>query len=390
LTPVEELLRGRIRQDGALPFREVMQAALYDPVHGYYTNLRGFGEQGDFITSPERHPAFGWLLGRQALDAWEALDRPRPFRILELGAGSGALAAPLFEFLRDSGVSEIAYTIDETSPSLRSVQRARLTDAAFRWTGTEEAAHFIVANEVADALPVHRMVWRAGHCHELYVGLDERDALTWVEQATPSAELDAYFAALHHVPDEGSIADVCLDLAAWLRHLAGRLERGVGLVIDYAASPPRDSLLTYYRHSMGSDPLVRLGQQDISTHVDLRTLVRLAIAEGLRAGATAQSGLLLNLGFAQVQAQLSGPTDRQALAHLVDPKGAGGQIAAVFLLRDLPGYRPVGAVGRDDWPAPAHLPSLPPDQDESDFLDQWREAFGGDQTPEPPAGPQAR
>jgi SAM-dependent MidA family methyltransferase len=96
LTPVEELLRGRIRQDGALPFREVMQAALYDPVHGYYTNLRGFGEQGDFITSPERHPAFGWLLGRQALDAWEALDRPRPFRILELGAGSGGLAAPPF------------------------------------------------------------------------------------------------------------------------------------------------------------------------------------------------------------------------------------------------------------------------------------------------------
>jgi SAM-dependent MidA family methyltransferase len=389
LTPVEELLRGRIRQDGALPFREVMQAALYDPVHGYYTNLRGFGEQGDFITSPERHPAFGWLLGRQALDAWEALDRPRPFRILELGAGSGALAAPLFEFLRDSGVSEIAYTIDETSPSLRSVQRARLTDAAFRWTGTEEAAHFIVANEVADALPVHRMVWRAGHCHELYVGLDERDALTWVEQATPSAELDGYFAALHHVPDEGSIADVCLDLAAWLRHLAGRLERGVGLVIDYAASPPRDSLLTYYRHSMGSDPLVRLGQQDISTHVDLRTLVRLAIAEGLRAGATAQSGLLLNLGFAQVQAQLSGPTDRQALAHLVDPKGAGGQIAAVFLLRDLPGYRPVGAVGRDDWPAPAHLPSLPPDQDESDFLDQWHEAFGADEAPGSPFEPLA-
>ena len=72
-----------------------MQAALYHPEYGYYTNLRGFGAEGDFITSPERHPAFGWLLGRQALDVWEALDRPRPFKILELGAGSGALAEPL-------------------------------------------------------------------------------------------------------------------------------------------------------------------------------------------------------------------------------------------------------------------------------------------------------
>ena len=126
---------------------------------------------------------------------------------------------------------------------------------------------------------------------------------------------------------------------------------------------------------MGSDPLIRLGQQDISVHVDLRTLVRLAIGQGLRAGATAQRGLLLNLGLEQVIAQLHGPTDRKALAQLVDPNGLGGQIAAVFLLRALPEYVPVGAKGRADWPEPVGLLSLPPDQDESDFLGQWREAF---------------
>jgi hypothetical protein len=128
---------------------------------------------------------------------------------------------------------------------------------------------------------------------------------------------------------------------------------------------------------MGSDPLVRLGQQDISVHVDLRTLVRLAIAEGLRTGATAQRGLLLNLGFQQVLARYRGPTDREALAGLVDPNGLGGQIAAVFLLRGLPAeYKPVGAVGRADWPEPETLPSLPPNQDETEFLEQWHEAFG--------------
>jgi hypothetical protein len=60
---------------------------------------------------------------------------------------------------------------------------------------------------------------------------------------------------------------------------------------------------------------------------------------------------------------------------LADPNGLGGQIAAVFLLRGLPEYKPVGAVGRADWPEPAGVPSLPPDQDEADFLSQWREAF---------------
>src|SRR3981081_1400875 len=94
-TPVEAVLRERIARDGPLSFREVMQAALYHPEYGYYMHLRGFGADGDFTTSPERHPAFGWLLGRQALDVWEALDRPQPFKMLELGGGSGALAEAL-------------------------------------------------------------------------------------------------------------------------------------------------------------------------------------------------------------------------------------------------------------------------------------------------------
>jgi SAM-dependent MidA family methyltransferase len=372
-TPLEALVRERIAREGPLSFRDVMHAALYHPRYGYYTNLRGFGAAGDFITSPERHPAFGWLLGRQALDVWEALDRPRPFKILELGAGSGALAESLMLFLRDQ-VPEIVYTLDEISPSLRDIQQRRLSGSEFRWEGCDKAADFIIANEVADALPVHRAVMRSGRLHALQVGLDEADRLIWVESNAPHAEIEAYFEALHHKPPDGQLVDVCLDLAGWVEALAVRLERGVALVIDYTASPPHDSLLTYYRHTLGSDPLIRLGEQDISAHVDLRTLVRLAITEKLQAGATAQRGLLFNLGFGQVHARLSHPTDRQALAQLVDSNGPGGQIAAVFLLRGLAGYKPAGAVGRD-WPEPSEVPSLPPDYDDRDFLSQWQEAF---------------
>ena len=349
-----------------------MQAALYHPQYGYYTNLRGFGADGDFITSPERHPAFGWLLGRQALDVWEALGRPRPFRILELGAGSGALAESLIACLRQHDLEEVVYTLDEVSPSLRDVQRERLTDSVFRWDATEEPANFILANEVADALPVHRAVVRGGQFHELLVGAN----LTFVEDEGAPPELEKYFADLHYMPPEGSTVDVCLELGQWVEAIARRLEQGVALVIDYAASPPRDTLLTYYRHTLGSDPLIRLGQQDISAHVDLRTLVRLAIGAGLKAGATAQRGLLLNLGFQQVHSLLTGSTDRAALAHLVDANGAGGQIVAAFLLRGMPpDYKPAGAVGRD-WPPPHEVPSLPADRDEADFLSQWHEAFG--------------
>src|SRR6266852_7573587 len=205
-----------------------MQAALYHPEHGYYTNLRGFGAAGDFITSPERHPAFGWLLGRQALDTWQALERPQPFRILELGTGSGALAEPLVALLHRNSV-DVTYTIDEVSPALREVQQQRLTDATFRWDGVEEAAHFIIANEVADALPVHRVIVRGGRLRELLVGVDN-EHLTWIESDGARAELEAYFAALHYLPPEGQVADVCLDLADFVADLAQRLaEPGVAL-----------------------------------------------------------------------------------------------------------------------------------------------------------------
>jgi SAM-dependent MidA family methyltransferase len=371
-TPLETELRQQIADQGAISFHAVMQAALYHPRYGYYTNLRGFGPNGDFITSPERHPAFGWLLGRQALEVWEALDRPRPFRILELGAGSGALAEALMGFLRSEGVTDVVYTLDEVSPALREVQQLRLTAPAFRWEGAEEPANFILANEVADALPVHRAIMRSGHLHELLVGPD----LTWVEADQPHTGLDAYFQALHVLPNEGEVMDICLELEDWVRGISRRLERGMALVIDYTASPPRDSLQTYYRHTLGTDPFVRLGEQDISARVDLRTLVRFGIAEGLKAGAVAQRGLLYNLGWPQVQARLTGMTDREALGHLVDMNAAGGQIVAVFLLRGMPAdYKPAGAVGRQ-WPEPNEVPSLPPAPDEADFLDQWREAFG--------------
>ncbi len=375
MTPLEIQLRERIGRDGPLSFRDVMEAALYDPQLGYYTNLRGFGPDGDFITSPEHHPAFGWLIGRQVVDAWEALGRPEPFRILEIGGGAGALAASVLAHVRQT-VSNVRYTIDERSPSLRAEQQRRLADQAFAWDHTDAPAHFVIANEVADALPVHRGMVRRGQVHELLVTIGDDDRLTWLESDTHSPALDNYLAEAHYTPPEGSLVDICLELDKWLREFAARMhERSVGLILDYAASPPRDSVLTYYRHTMGSDPLLRLGEQDISAHVDLRTLVRLAIARGLRAGATAQRGLLLNLGFQQVMGALPGMTDRQALGQLADPDGLGGKIAVLFLIRGLPEYRPIGAVGGREWPAPVGLPSLPASREEQDFLDQWHEAF---------------
>jgi SAM-dependent MidA family methyltransferase len=367
---LEDELRTRIAESGPLSFAEVMAAALYHPRFGYYTRLRGFGAEGDFVTSPELHPAFGFLLARQVEDVWQALGRAEPLRMLEIGGGSGALAESLLRALR----LPVSYVIDETSPSLWRKQQERLRGLPVGWSPAGEKFHVVLANEVLDAQPVVRLTVRDGALRELRVSSDFR----WVEtQAPPEAE--AYFERLGLLPPEGGVADVNVDLDEWVQQTAAHMaERSLLLVLDYGYPAEKlfarehGTLLTYYRHTMGSDPLVRLGQQDISVHVDFTTLATAAHQAGLDVlGVTSQRTLLRNLGVEPVLRQSRSPQDRQAVEQLLDPHGLG-RIGALFVGRGLRGYTPVGLVGGRDWPVednPPRVGGCDP------FLDLWREAF---------------
>jgi SAM-dependent MidA family methyltransferase len=357
-----------------------MATALYHPRDGYYARLGGFGADGDFITSPELHPAFGALLARQALNLWEALDQPRPLRIVEHGGGSGALARSLLDALEGL---DVRYRLIETSPSLMAVQRANLGGYPVDWGRSDEPVHLVLANEVVDALPVERVVMRDGVLRERRVDV-QQDRLVFVETDHASEPIKRYFAGLGVTLAEGTFAEVNLGITPWVDQAVAPLERGLALVLDYGApaevlfARPPGSLLTYYRHTLGSDPLVRLGEQDISAQVDFSTLATAMHRAGLSVlGLIEQRRLLMNLGLAQVRAALDQGVDRQALAQLTDPAGLGA-VRALFASRGLPGWQPVGLVSGRDWPPFRHVPSLPPmpADDDADFLDQWHEAFG--------------
>jgi SAM-dependent MidA family methyltransferase len=359
-----------------------MELALYHPRHGYYTTLRGFGPRGDFVTSPELHPAFGALLGQQALDLWEALDRPRPLRIVEVGGGSGALAESLLDVVQEH--TSVEYALIERSPSLVRAQRERLIGYPVAWTDAPEPGHLVLANEVLDALPVHRVAVRSGRLRELRVGLGADGDFVWVETEPVPGAVQAYFDALGLLPPEGGVAEVNVDLPNWGARLAGLLGQGLLLVLDYGAPAdelfgrPQGTLLTYYRHTLGSDPLVRLGRQDISAQVDFSTLARAAQAAGLRVlGLTTQARLLLNLGLPQLRARLPKESDQRPLLQLVDPRGLG-RVRALFAAGGLPGWLPAGLAGSRPWPGSARPPALDARPSEADaaFLEQWREAFG--------------
>lgn len=289
------LIADEIRRSGGwIPFARYMELALHEPGIGYYaTGARQFGAQGDFVTAPELGKLFARTLARQL--------RELPFpAVLELGAGSGALAQALLD------EAPFDYHILETSPALEAMQRARL-GARARWMRAlpERFRGVVVANEVADAIPVHAVAWREDGIFERGVAL-EGARLAWQERPA-EGELLAQAERLSPPPPYES--EIGLVGQAWMRSLAEALESGVILIIDYGFPraeyyhPQRaaGTLMCHHRHTAHADVFRRPGLEDLTAHVDFTALATAARDAGLEVlGFATQAQFLVNCGITDV------------------------------------------------------------------------------------------
>jgi SAM-dependent MidA family methyltransferase len=299
-------LRARISAEildhgGWITFARYMELALYEPGLGYYAGgAQKLGATGDFVTAPEMGHVFGRVLARQIGELTGAAGR-----VLEFGAGSGALAQTLVEALG------CEYEILETSPALQAVQRARLGGSA-RWTSRLPRGFrgVMLANEVLDAMPVHALAWRVDGVLERGV-TEVEGALRWAERAAAGEVLAASRAIEVPTPYESELG---LAGRAWMRSLAESLEEGVILVIDYGFPraeyyhPQRSmgTLMCHYRHRAHGDVFFHPGLQDITAHVDFTALADAAHEAGLEVlGYTTQGQFLVNCGITEVLGQVN-------------------------------------------------------------------------------------
>ena len=419
-SPAEALVQERLAQAGRLTFAEFMDLALYAPGAGYYTTQAVFGESGDYITSPEIHPAFGALLGRQLEVCWQALGRPARFQAREIGAGRGLLCRDILLWARAAApefAESLVYEIVERSPLLRSRQaetlaRAGLEGAAVRWLATDAPEPALTpeplvgcafSNEFIDSLPVHLVTMRQGRLREYYV-MAGPEGLTLAEDDPSTPALAAYFERLGLWPGEGCRAEVNLRAVDWVAALAAQVQRGLVLTIDYGYPAPMlytptrrsGTLLCYYRHTLSSDPLQRVGRQEITSHVDFTTLAQTGERHGLRLlGLLSQARFLANLGLTAYAERLAGlpsperETNQRALQALVDPTGLG-RIGVLLQQRGLDGYLPRGLLPPVSSPSTAYLPRLgaealrlpAPEQLDGlgDFTQLWRAFVTGDES----------
>jgi SAM-dependent MidA family methyltransferase len=363
-------IHAEIGRDGPITFARFMELALYDPDGGYYrAETARPGRAGDFVTAPETHPIFGWTLARAVDEAWERLGRPDPFVLREYGAGTGTLALTVLAGLEATGsrlAGRLRYDPIEAEPRRLATIAARFDDAgrSAALVGPDGAAGggptegVVIANEVLDALPTHRVVGRGDGLREIFVGTHD-GAFVDVEGDPSTRALADRLAAEGIALADGQRAEICLALEPWLDTVAAGLQRGLLLLIDYGYPAAelydpirrRDGTLrAYLRQRVHDDPYRHVGRQDLTAHVDVTAVERAAVAAGLsHLGTTTQAEFLVGLGIQKrLQAIQADPATtlegylelRSSLMRLLDP-GAMGRFRVMGFGRDWPDGPPL-------------------------------------------------
>lgn len=337
---------------GWISFADYMGVVLYAPGLGYYSaGARKFGAAGDFVTGPELTPLYGAAVARQ-LEAALAATSTRD--IIELGAGSGALAASVLGELARRDAVPVRYRILEVSAELRTRQRESIAAAAntsgvdVEWLDRLPATieGVVVMNEVLDAVAPRVIARRDGAWFERGVAW-QHDALQVAERPLDDARVRSI--AERRFPAGGDyVSELNPAAEALVATIARRLGVGALLIIDYGF-PQREyyhaqrrdgTLMGHYRHRASADPLLWPGLADLTAHVDFTAMAETAERAGLRvAGFATQASFLIGCGILDLLGAV-GATDSidymraaSAVQLLVSPAEMGELFKVLLLAR---------------------------------------------------------
>ena len=389
----EESLRkfilSQIEKRGPLPFSQFMAWCLYHPEYGYYQSKETkVGKEGDYYTSPSVSPLFGHLIAKQLFQMAEILGGEN-FDVVEMGGGRGFLCEDIIDWAKKNSPAfyqQLRYHLIETSAPFLREQRERLSekeregrvfwiDPKMFGEGKVQIQGCFLSNELVDAFPVHRVILDQGNLKEIYVTqrngqFEER----WGELSDP--RIASYFHSMDITLQEGQKAEVNLLALEWMERVARCLERGFVLTIDYGClseelyAPNRreGTLLCYFQHQASENSYERLGEQDITSHVNFTSLIRKGEEVGLRfTGLVPQYRFLIGLGILEQMetlgkglSELDGLKLRLSLKNLIEPEMGMGEVFKVLVQHKgmdqprLDGLRDLGSI---PWPG---LPTLSP------------------------------
>ena len=351
-TPLKKYFLEQLARSGPISFEQYMEICLYHPEHGYYVEGRErTGARGDYFTSPNLHPIFARLFGRQAEEMWRLLGRPARFTWVEMGAGGGVFAADFLSWARTElpeFFAALDYVVVEPAERARerAVERIKSIGvrAPVRAAGSVEeldpVSGAFFSNELADSLPVAVVTRSGGRLKEIYVaaeGGELREKLGPIREAWTAAAVARYANRL----EEGQRVEVSPAAERWIHSIAEKLLVGFVMTVDYGevaerlvtSARPRGTLISYFRHRPTENFFAAPGEQDLTAHVNFSLLADAGTAAGLEfTGFTTQERFLLALGEANEFQDLYDPGQSQTgkldarlkLKRLIHPEGMGG------------------------------------------------------------------
>ena len=345
-TELEQRLIDHIAQYGPITFEAFMEAALYDEQHGYYPSRRRLsrstpvGTDGDYFTSPASHPAFGALVALQLDEMWRNMGSPGEFAVVEMGAGGGTLGSDISEYVQQE-LPQFAPAISYISTDLVPPSGSdRVGDGSKLPIGVTGC---VISNELLDALPVNRFIVQGGELKEIFVDFKNEkfiESVGDVSEGEIAGRVDPFFDSL----PESYRGEVNLKLGYWADSVAATLERGYVMTIDYGFDRPElykpvridGSLRCYYQHTLGQNPLSRIGKQDITAHVDFTAVDHTLMVMGFgRIGKPSQQEFLSNIGIDGFLRDISdrvaagemrrseSEEDLAGIGSLINPEGLG-------------------------------------------------------------------
>ncbi len=305
-------IKQEILANGPISFAHFMEQVLYAPGLGYYSGDRPkFGQFGDFTTAPEFSILYSNCIARQCHQVLENSGEA----ILEFGAGTGVMAAQILKKLEIDRALPKKYYIMEVSRSLQTKQRETLQHQVphlihlVEWLATLEGLVLdgvVIANEVLDAFPIHRFKFQDNQLFELFVDvLDDQCRYVLLK---PGQAVEQYIKKLNLPYQEGYESECNLLLFDWVKAVSKVLRKGLCLIIDYGfprheyyhSERNQGTLMCHYRHQAHSNPLIHLGEQDITSHIDFTAVAEAAIAANFAvANFTNQAGFLISCGIAE-------------------------------------------------------------------------------------------
>jgi SAM-dependent MidA family methyltransferase len=354
---LQQLICEEIDKKGPMPFEQYMAKALYTSGLGYYSaGATKFGSSGDFTTAPEISPLYGRALAKQYQQIAKEINHTKNKScILELGAGTGALALSILQELDHTNSLPEHYYILEVSADCKLRQQEHLQKNIPKiyhlvsWLDSLPATPIdgmIIANEVLDAMPVCKFQTTNEGIFEYYV-THNKQQLEWSLQPSHNKKLINKVDQLDLPKDIDYCSEINFAIPGWVAGLNAALRHGVILLIDYGFPekayyhPQRSmgTLMCHYKHQAHDNPLIYCGIQDITAHVDFTAIAEAAAdCELTIEGYTHQSAFLTSCGIhqcMQASTPLQQARERQQVHLLTHPSEMGESFKVIALSRDL-------------------------------------------------------